>query len=399
MKQLKALYYPWVAIQRPETLKKALIYFDKVLLLCDEDTIPKMRRWRDTPWWSKEFSDFAARAIDQLEEFLQETIVLRDQGVLEFVSPREVMNSSKTKAMIYASVVHDFSDVQYRYQEPKFSVFGNDYGLIDISNHGGYAMLDYFSIDFHDIWKTKTPNCLSEVLHTEKLREIYSSKNISFDGLGIAHFVQSFAVAQALYVGTLYNATLFTDDKDMQFHLFNKLRRLFSTPEVREFLGRYLESVETRGGLLANRLLESLPDLSINSYEDILEVRLQASNEFEQFRSAIESFAASISSLPNNETFERDVDEIVRGKINPAIVELKTKLRTSKSKTIQRIVKRIIDGKVGIPFALSIFSGLPVEAALLASLVLLGLDVSLETYFEIREIRESNSLSFLLNFK
>jgi len=34
MNELKTLYYPWAAIQNRETLKKALVFFDRVLIVC-----------------------------------------------------------------------------------------------------------------------------------------------------------------------------------------------------------------------------------------------------------------------------------------------------------------------------------------------------------------------------
>jgi hypothetical protein len=82
MTTIEALYFPWIAIQGLETLKKALVYFDKVYVL-------------SPPY---QHTELLTRAVEQLpeefhstvlefDEFRHNTATLREEGVLEFVDP------------------------------------------------------------------------------------------------------------------------------------------------------------------------------------------------------------------------------------------------------------------------------------------------------------------------
>jgi len=145
--------------------------------------------------------------------------------------------------------------------------------------------------------------------------------------------------------------------------------------------------------------VHSLPDLSLESYDDVLKIRESASDEFERFRVEIEKLSTRLRSTDYSQNFFNEIEATIKSEVNPAIVDLKTQLSMSRRKIPQKIWKKTISGAGGIPFALSIFAGLPFEQCLLASAAATGIDTAIDTYFEMRDIRNKNGLSYLFNYR
>jgi len=96
---------------------------------------------------------------------------------------------------------------------------------------------------------------------------------------------------------------------------------------------------------------------------------------------------------------EFELDALIYGEINPAILDLRAKLVTSNRKILKRIFKKVQSKESLVPFAVSMFAHLSLPQTLLISGAVIALSAAVDTYFEKREIRESNGLSFLLNFQ
>jgi hypothetical protein len=407
MSEFTTLYYPWAAIERPDTLKKALVFFDRVLVVCERNVVGALQS--SIASYPTQYNDVAKEAIANLSAFVEETLPLQEKEHLVLVSPEEAMRPDDARSLVYASVIDDLRDEELVRSRPPFSVFGDDSFLIDIGDFGSMAMLNYFLVDFYAAHHSIGSKYLTGYDPTfrfhqnvhygvpDRVRELYSPLIDRQGHLGVAHFVQAFAVAQALYLASKHGASLFTDDPGMGSYLRRKYSRAVTNAEVAERLNLRKLQRSAKAGLLAHRVLEPLPDLSLESYDDVIEIRESAPDEFSRFRLEIAKLAATIRSAEYGADLFDEVDNTIAHDVNPAIAELRRKLDQSKSRIIQRIWKRGIGGTAGIPFAVGLFSGLPPALCLLASAVVVGVDIAIDTYLERKEIRGSNAFAFLFN--
>jgi hypothetical protein len=84
--------------------------------------------------------------------------------------------------------------------------------------------------------------------------------------------------------------------------------------------------------------------------------------------------------------------------VEPALEELRSKLRLSKDKFLLRVMQSFKSTQATIPLIATVFFGLPIWLGCLISAGATIGEALLETYFERRETRENNGLSFLLRF-
>ena len=217
MSDLKTLYFPWALIQRTDTLKKALVFFDKVLLVCEERALDSLEEGLPN--------------LSGLRQFLDETRALRDQGFLEVVSPEAVMAPEDARSLLYASVIEDLRDPRLLAIPTPFEVYGDDRFLVNIGNDGAIATLNYFLIDFYaqDYMTFKREHGYAATFMFKKLveydlppriRKLYSPL-LRETGRSVAQFAQAFAISQALLLSHMHGAALFTDDS-----LWNEYLRL-----------------------------------------------------------------------------------------------------------------------------------------------------------------------------
>jgi hypothetical protein len=82
--------------------------------------------------------------------------------------------------------------------------------------------------------------------------------------------------------------------------------------------------------------------------------------------------------------------------VEPALEELRSKLCLSKDKFLLRVVQGFKSTQATIPLIATVFFGLPIWLGCLISAGATISEALLKTYFERREIREKNGLSFLL---
>ena len=138
--------------------------------------------------------------------------------------------------------------------------------------------------------------------------------------------------------------------------------------------------------------------MSLKSYEDILHVRDAARDEFGRFRTAVRRYASLLESQPYEPDFAQELERLVASEINPSIADLHAKLKSSRDKVLQRVVQKSQSKEALVPFAIGMFANLSLPWTLAVSAAVIGLDVALEQYFDRRQIREANGLSYLMNF-
>jgi hypothetical protein len=158
--------------------------------------------------------------------------------------------------------------------------------------------------------------------------------------------------------------------------------------------------LKERGDYLAQVVLrEELPDFDLKSFDDVLELRESLGDELEAFRTEMYRFAAQMSAAATLSDVQNEAEQILYESIRPALRDLRAKLSMSRNKFLHRVVKDVKSMKPTIPIIGSLFVGLPLWMGVALSAGVVALDAFLDTYFEMRETKEMNGLSFLLDFR
>jgi hypothetical protein len=163
-----------------------------------------------------------------------------------------------------------------------------------------------------------------------------------------------------------------------------------------KILGQEL-SPESRESILAQKILEVyLPDLNNAPVEVILEARHRLGDELKQFRIQVGALASSMQNEGLSPDSAKEAEKIIRATVNPAVEDLKSKIKSSRDKVILRAFKNLQSPKSYVPFLGSALSDLSVLAAGFASIGLAALGTSIETVIEHREIMRANRFAFLI---
>jgi hypothetical protein len=150
---------------------------------------------------------------------------------------------------------------------------------------------------------------------------------------------------------------------------------------------------------LASAVLDLyLPDFTLQSFEDILELRAKANDELQGFRVGLSLLAATLRDVPFND-LPTAARSLAAKEVEPALEDLKRKLCLSRDKFLLRVVQGFKSTQATIPLIATVFLGLPIWLGCLISAGATIGEAALATYFERRDMREQNGLSFLLRFE
>lgn len=142
----------------------------------------------------------------------------------------------------------------------------------------------------------------------------------------------------------------------------------------------------------------AVPNISMLSMEDILEVRLKLKDELLFFRHQMEETQNQILKNVEYQNIEKSLSSIVDNNIRVPLIELERKMKGSRLKVLSRLLTELRTFKSYTPLIGTIFCGLPTYAAALASLGMVGTSVYLEAAQQQNEIR-NNGMYYLLNLK
>jgi hypothetical protein len=422
---IEALYFPWIAIQGLETLKRALVYFDKVYVLSPpyQHTGLLIREAQGLP---EKFHS----AVLEFDEFRRQTATLREEGVLEFVDPyafgvpsfpsstnppqsyaythsstpdieahlakirRKVPDLEENSRLLSRSILADLSDEAFcRLPTPLEVFFQNDL-ILDYST-AGWTFSEFHGYDFHDMG----PVFRSDIRQLEG----FTLQDSLFTGDGerlMSYLGQSLIINRTIIAANALDAVPFTDETGQFKFLRNKFDRTTLGDEESKFLDALAPSLDFKAHGLGQRIIETnVPNLAGFSWEDILEIRAHAQEELAHFRIEVAKLATDIQSAYGSDTFEREADIILAKTVNPAVHELELKLKMSRLEILQQSFKKAQALKPVIPFAVSFFFNAPLILALMVAAGVVAADVALEAYLNKRKLKSSTGLSYLLNFK
>jgi hypothetical protein len=84
-------------------------------------------------------------------------------------------------------------------------------------------------------------------------------------------------------------------------------------------------------------------------------------------------------------------------KVAPELLDLQKKIRLSRLKVLNKVIKKTLSLKPTVPFIVSVFTPVPLYAAALVSAGIISLEVALETYLEKQDLLHNNGLAYLLD--
>lgn len=377
-------------------LKKALIYFDHVFTVVPETTFSGDN-------WVHGFQGYGARSV-RIENFLKETFPLREAGILTCVNPTENVYSRDSKTHFYSlgeALVNlqQIEDIEKCTAELMFTSI-----VADISNDGFRSLVNKLGMEPIPVFTGQLEiNWFLMLARAGHHRDMWDHPNPDHSHGGF-----SAMVSPELGAAVLLNHALMTSIRYGAFPTANnvvfdqllkyKLKHVLDVPALAELLQNTRKGFSWDRELLASDVLEiALPKLELETFEDVLIFREKMNDELQAFKSHLNQAAFQLQTLPVSEV-PTAVNQIVENNILPALNDLKKSLKTSNDKFILRVVKGLRSAEATIPLIGSIFVGLPLWLGIALSAGAAVSEAAVETYFERRELRENNGLSFLLRF-
>lgn len=367
-------------------LKNALIYFDRILSIVPETIF--------TGYIYSRINSYEARSA-RVRRFVSETKSLEGKGILKLVNPQENINhyyvENFPKVAIKKTVDIDknypkllFKGIVSDIEDPVFRT------IVDNLNMGPMPLFPdqlesswYRTIQSHyrkDLWAYRPDNDLEYIMASPQL--------------GAALLLN-----HALITAIRYNAIPVANSIEFDYLLRRKFERIIKMPEIQDSLRVLKRNTGWNTDFLATKVLNvSLPEFDIKTFDDILELREKLSEQLEGFRSYLAEASSLIQDAAVGEIYSV-ADNLVKNKIAPALSEIERKLRLSNDKFLLRVIKGFRSAKATIPLIGSVITGIPLWLGFALSAGATITEAVLDTYFEKREIRENNSLSFLIGIK
>lgn len=433
--RINALYYPWIAMSNLESLKKALVYFDKVYLLCPPtvDAFAGAWTWEHLSgvWDNEHIRNFEAH-LEAFFRFREETRELVTDGILQFIDPyafgvpsladyvdpwsakeftdraaKHVRTISKSdrgfrekSLALTKAIISDFEHSEFLRIPTALKTFIAmgwmfDYGL------SGATLSEFYGYNLRQVMigqGTASPETLRlDLSHFMREKNDRWSSKLAVEVE--SYVAQSLIVNRTLLAATELQAAPFTDQLDHFAFLEEKFNRIAKNGEILDAIRRRRPEFSLEEHALGMQIIETeLPNLEGFRWDEILAIRQGAASELERFRLEVASLGSELSGSSGEDLRSR-IDKIIKQKVAPAVLDLEERLRCSKLKALKAAFTKAQSLKPLVPLSVSIVVGVPVEVGFLISAGLLAVDTALDAYLQRREIRSVSGFSYLLNYR
>lgn len=345
----QSLYTNW------EGLKRAALYFDEIILIDDfAGLITPIRKMRNSNRHLGKVNTAISSVPDEIKDVIN---VLHAEDVVTIIDSKAVSKS----------LGYDEDDLTFQL-EATFNKL-----------HGDQLYIGHPEINA--IYNAESPVIECEPDHYRAYSLLYSF----FSKIGIQSMCE---------LGLPFCTDSEMVNELLSYGYENGLEEIIKQKGLRSIRQQFSEA------LLAMNVIETeVPNLSLRSVEDVLEARYQLSDELSHFRTEIASLASQVKASPWEPQFREEIEQIVKGKVKPTVASLERKINTSDKKFLLKLVRNLKSPSSYIPLLATVFTNMPLAAAILASCGLLTLETTIDTNIEKREIMDSNGLSFLLKLR
>jgi hypothetical protein len=354
-KEFNALYYPYTRIENVDTLKRALLLYDKIYLIYP------------TKYYERIGISHDEGSFHEHHHFFEDTI---RENFFEIVSPRDIAG--------------EYEDIMLEAYED------------DLKDQ---AALKYAPNKDWWIYEEKVPDTILDHPTFYKYRERGSILKLPF-AQG-----ESIMISQAILSAQKFDLTPVTDDPIHQYFLEKRLERglkLYNSPQYRDEEMRQMElELRAVNDIIERKnvemILPSLVDVEINT---IINFREDNKEYLTNFRSGMAKLTSTMRSSLGDREFRREIVKIIEGKIKPMYDELEKDSRISARDFIYNIVtsKYAKIASVTTPGALvfGAFQTLPLWLGLLTSAgVFFGFEYAKEVLEKDKKLKQ-NYLTYLL---
>jgi hypothetical protein len=133
--------------------------------------------------------------------------------------------------------------------------------------------------------------------------------------------------------------------------------------------------------------------------DEILGFRLKHEGELDAFRSAVSELATTIDITKSVREVQRQAQDIVRSKVNPAVRELNAKIKIARLDALQKIGKSW-QSLASLTFSSTIaaLAGAPLDVSALSGLVGTVVQALIDGAIEKRKIMHSSQWAALVRF-
>lgn len=383
----QALYYPYSRALSAETLKRAVLLFEKVLFLDSE------------PWFVRNelLHSEKARVLRAVED---DYAYLRDEEVIAIVDPSDQITTYDT--LLTANVRHDIGDDHFLEEAvsssatawdvlaarlpPSFTqafyagagTFSESLSLqaIVAAARSGEMIPEHVQRFREFRWPSDcTPEQALEMLQGRYRYVVGGNPHIQLKSyeLPFAH-ASSLRINEALVLCALKGAVPFTDstihDRLLRLKAISTMKGLDRTPELRERLGIDLP-VQLPAEALTMRVLDRLVSsdaLASRSIQEVLAYRRTNDATLKRLHVRLAALGASIESVEPGADFERRLRRVINTDVVPEIQaaadDLEASYESSFGKLAVTSVTSSASAAAGV--SLSLLGGLGIWAALAA---------------------------------
>ncbi len=190
---------------------------------------------------------------------------------------------------------------------------------------------------------------------------------------------------ESMLASLLSNNTSLTASK-----LLNRLIKYsYEKDAIKSRRERIVQDAGVTSALAYEAIKIALPDVSMFSFEDILEIRYQLRNELERFRRDMEKMNDGLIAQQDALYIVSNAEKIVKKNIAPALEDLNKKIKRARTGILRKLFDEIRDPKSYTPLIGTLFEQVPVHIAALLSLGLISTATAWDYLREMREIKES----------
>jgi len=190
---------------------------------------------------------------------------------------------------------------------------------------------------------------------------------------------------ESMLASLLSNNTSLTASK-----LLNRLIKYsYEKDAIKSRRERIVQDAGVTSALAYEAIKIALPDVSMFSFEDILEIRYQLRNELERFRRDMEKMNDGLIAQQDALYVVSNAEKIVKKNIAPALEDLNKKIKRARTGILRKLFDEIRDPKSYTPLIGTLFEQVPVHIAALLSLGLISTATAWDYLREMREIKES----------